>query len=723
MKKKSILLFAVVLLVSLIALVACDFEPTTPTPQDNVTVSFNVNYDNGTNPQPQTVVKGAMIYLPSASRSEYLFDGWYTDATQGTLIGKAGDAYVVNADATLYAHWMEEPAEEPDTPIDPFLELLKKIQAEHPQQTYTNENYTLTRLYAVNTQDLGAIIVCAKWTVVSSTGVTVIESANRTTISIPSERNTDLSYTLKVTLTDASGVAFTNADDEVYSAEFSHIAQRNMATVHFSSNYNGGANPTSQTVLVGATIKLPDASRSGYTFAGWYTAALNGDCVGEVGDDYVVTRDVTLYAYWEEEDNRTIVFYSTQPNSLSQITQQAIASFEAKYPGWTIKHVSVGNYDDVLSQIINDLQAGAQPDLAYCYPEHVAQYLTTQKTVDLSQYINSTQIVNGNRVGFTQEELDDFIAIFWNEGRMSNFSGDLAQYGYGDDALFCLPFVKSTEVLFYNATALAQLGIDKPAATWEELWQHCQLAKEKWGNCTPLGYDSEANWFITAATQNAFGYTSVDPANHYLFNNDGAVNWLNQLKEKYRDKLFTTQQISGSYVSNLLKLGPENGGAIYCIGSTGGASNYNSVDFTVSVAPIPGVDATHNQCISQGPSLTQFTTEYANASEREIMTFLFVKELFDVEVQAVFSESSGYMPIRKSVYDVAFYKDFLESNSIIAQTLSVCRELTDRFFTSPVFVGATTAREQVGNVVKYVITGQKTADMALRDAYKNCGGN
>ena len=48
--------------------------------------------------------------------------------------------------------------------------------------------------------------------------------------------------------------------------------------------------------------------------------------------------------------------------------------------------------------------------------------------------------------------------------------------------------------------------------------------------------------------------------------------------------------------------------------------------------------------------------------------------------------------------------------------------MSNDFFTSPAFVGSSTARTQVGNVLVYSMTGQKTAEKALKDAYTNCGG-
>ena len=80
--------------------------------------------------------------------------------------------------------------------------------------------------------------------------------------------------------------------------------------------------------------------------------------------------------------DHTIVFYSTQGDALQKVTQNAIDAFEAKYPGWKIKHTQVGGYDDVRDKIVSDLSGGLQPDLAYCYADHVAQYMQTNRVYD-----------------------------------------------------------------------------------------------------------------------------------------------------------------------------------------------------------------------------------------------------------------------------------------------------------------------------------------------------
>lgn len=442
------------------------------------------------------------------------------------------------------------------------------------------------------------------------------------------------------------------------------------------------------------------------------------------------------------DDEHTIYFYSSQGDALVQTTAVAIKNFEAKYPDWTVKHEQPGGYDQVKERVMSDLQANQQPDLAYCYADHVAQYLSTEQVIDMTSYINSTETVTGGTaenpkeytIGFTKAELEDFIPTYYEEGKAVNYSG-YAEYGYTENSMLTLPFVKSTELLYYNATALEKLEFE-PAKTWDELWEQAPEIKKFYPKATVLGYDSEANWFITMCEQNGWGYTAAQ-GNHFLFNsnNDNLKSWLSDLAGYYKKGYLTTQEDYGSYTSALFTKGVENdaGGIVYCIGSSGGASHQSSDLFTAKIAPIPGSvvgqdeegnDIVNNSVISQGPSLVMFKAGHgvSNADEKAKMTFLFMKELLEPTFQAQFSIAAGYNPCRDSVYNIPDYKSHMEKEGMTAMACREAKKLTENFFTSPAFVGSSTAREQVGNVLYYVMRGEKGAAQALADAYKNCGG-
>ena len=451
----------------------------------------------------------------------------------------------------------------------------------------------------------------------------------------------------------------------------------------------------------------------------------------------VMTCGVALLASCEKVDyDHTIVFYSTQNDDLQKLTATVIKTFEDKFPGWKVDHQQPGGYDEVRKKIVQDLQGQSQPDLAYCYPDHVALYMPTQKVVDLSTMMTSTEVIKGGEngdkeytLGMTAEQITDFIPSYYEEGKATMFS-NYETYGYNENSMLTLPFVKSTELLFYNKDALDACGL-QPAKTWDELWEQAPILKKKFPTATVLGYDSESNWFITESERQGWGYTSTDNDKHYLFSNDKAAAWLDTLQDKAKLGYVTTQTIYGSYTSNLFKKGVNDnaGGAVYCIGSSGGAKNQATTAFNWGVSALPGSkleDGTiSNKVISQGPSLVMLKNDQASDPDAKAkMTFMFMKELYDAAYQASVAKLQGYNPCIQSAIDLPAYQEFLDNDSeITAISAKIATSITDQYFTSPAFIGSSEARAQVGNVIVFVLKQEKDGAKALRDALKNCGGN
>ena len=149
--------------------------------------------------------------------------------------------------------------------------------------------------------------------------------------------------------------------------------------------------------------------------------------------------------------------------------------------------------------------------------------------------------------------------------------------------------------------------------------------------------------------------------------------------------------------------------------------------FEVGIAPIPQVDVNNPKAISQGPSLCIFE----NDNKQEVAaSWLFVKYLTtDPEFQAVFSMTSGYMPVIKSVDTIPAYKNFLDKadggDHIQALAVKVGREMSNAYFVSPAFNGSSIARDKVGVLMQYCFTAQATdvdamLDKAFKDAVIEC---
>ena len=255
----------------------------------------------------------------------------------------------------------------------------------------------------------------------------------------------------------------------------------------------------------------------------------------------------------------TITFYHTMGTNLRTVLTSYIEEFNKIYPNITVVEEQVGSYDDVRTTISTEITEGNQPNIAYCYPDHVALYNLAGAVATLDNLINSTEKDGDGILGLTQEQKDDFIEGYYAEGQQ-----------FGDGLMYTLPFSKSTEVLYYNKTFFEANGLTVPK-TWDEMEALCKKIKSIDPNSIPLGYDSSANWFITMCEQLGSPYTSAE-GDHYLFNNKTNRDFVKKYREWYKNGYVTTQDIYGSYTSGLF-VSTDTVKSYMSIGSSAGATH------------------------------------------------------------------------------------------------------------------------------------------------------
>ncbi len=418
----------------------------------------------------------------------------------------------------------------------------------------------------------------------------------------------------------------------------------------------------------------------------------------------------------------TVVFYHTMGSNLSDVLDEYIAEFNKLYPNIHIDSQKIGSYNDVRDQISTEITEGNQPNIAYCYPDHVALYNLAGAVATLDDLIASKESDgNGGILGLTQEQIDDFIPGYYAEGT-----------AFGDGLMYTMPFSKSTEVLYYNKTFFEANNLTVPT-TWDEMEALCARIKEIDPNCIPLGYDSSANWFITMCEQymadgQKTAYTSAS-GDHYLFDTDINRNFVKKFKSWYEKGYVTTQTIYGAYTSGLFVSNKEGELKSYMsIGSSAGATHQRptKVDgaypFEVGIATIPQVNPAKPKVISQGPSVCIFKK---NNPQEVVASWLFVKYLTtSVEFQAEFSIASGYVPVIKSVMNNEYFANTLNKadggDYVSALSTKICMEQADAYFVSPAFVGSSTARDQVGAIIdKALLAGVAAGDDAIASLFKD----
>ena len=424
-----------------------------------------------------------------------------------------------------------------------------------------------------------------------------------------------------------------------------------------------------------------------------------------------------------------ITFAHTMNQELQKVLDQAIVDFNKIYPNITVKHSQYGGWKEINGQINTEITGDTQPNIAYCYPDHVAMYNLAKAVVVLDNLIASDKAIAGTNeiIGLTEAQKNDFIQSYYNEGKV-----------YGDDMMYTMPLNKSTEALFYNKTFFDQHGLKVPT-TWDELWAVCEQIKAIAPNDYPLGYDAEDNWFITMCEQQQSGYTSAENGGQYLFNNPENKAMVKKLREMYQKGYFTTQDIYGGYTSKLFTETTDKK-CYMCIGSTGGTKNQRSNSdmpdgtyaFEVGVAPIPQLDQNNRKVISQGPNLCILKGN-KTTDQQILASWLFVKFLCtDPVFQGSMSMLQGYMPVINSVIENETYAKWLNdangTNNLVAAAVKMGMSSTDDYFVSPAFRGSSAARSEVGELLIKCLVTDKSAgevdaflDQAFAEAVDNCG--
>lgn len=410
-----------------------------------------------------------------------------------------------------------------------------------------------------------------------------------------------------------------------------------------------------------------------------------------------------------------VIFWHTMGKTIQEKLDNMITEFRKEHPNITITHVAKGDYNAIKTACENAIAAADVPTMAFCYPDHVANYLSSEQVVNLQTYLDDPELT------FTEEDglVDDIIEGYWNEGK-----------SYTQEGIYSAPFYKSTEVMFYNKTVFDAKGWSVPT-TWEQMETLMETiskdpdyGKTSENPVTPLGYDSDDNLFITMCEQYGIPYTTNEnitkPEDHFLFNNAEAKNMVKRIKGWYDKGYFITKGTdpTGAYTSTSFK----NGKLLMTVGSTGGTSYNYSDNFEIGVAPIPGGTKNSN-VIMQGPSVTFFRRCTPAAKKA---AWKFYKYCIRKENSALFASITGYSPVRESSFTCDFWKEFVEdttitgSDALVRQTVESNQALFDKYFVSATFKGSSTARSEVGGIISTVLTGAKGLEEAFEDAYDNC---
>ncbi|MCL2522494.1 MAG: InlB B-repeat-containing protein, partial [Erysipelotrichales bacterium] len=306
------------------------------------TVTFNVNGGNALVTNTQTVTFGQTYTLPTPTRTGYTFAGWYDGLTNLPLTG----IWDIANDITLVAEWNVNTyiitfnvnggnALNPTTQDITFGQSFTLPTPTRTGYTFSGwyNGIDLIALTGLSWDISGNITLRAEWT--ANTYI-ITFNVNGGDALVPSTQNVtfDQTYTLpSPTRTGYTFAGWYNGTDLIpltgtwdIASDVTLVASWTANTYTITFNVNGGNAlvPNTQNVTFGQSYTLPEPTRTGHTFNGWY----NGTDLISLTGTWNITNDVTLVASWTA-NTYTITFDVNGGSTLNPSTQNV--TFDQTY--------------------------------------------------------------------------------------------------------------------------------------------------------------------------------------------------------------------------------------------------------------------------------------------------------------------------------------------------------------------------------------------------------
>lgn len=223
------------------------------------TVSYHANGGSGA-PSAQTKIHGTALTLSSTkpTRTGYTFAGWNTNSSGTGTNYSAGGSYSSNANATLYAKWTAH------------TYSVKYNGNGNTGGSMSNSSHTYGVAKALSANGFTKTgHQFAGWATSSTGSVVYADKAS------------------------VSNLTATNGGTVNLYAKWTVLSY----TASFDSNGGSAASPASITKNYGVALgTLPTTSRTGHTFAGWFTAKSGGTQISTTTT--MPAGGATYYAHW-----------------------------------------------------------------------------------------------------------------------------------------------------------------------------------------------------------------------------------------------------------------------------------------------------------------------------------------------------------------------------------------------------------------------------------------
>ncbi|MBN2873687.1 MAG: sn-glycerol-3-phosphate ABC transporter substrate-binding protein UgpB [Spirochaetales bacterium] len=339
-----------------------------------------------------------------------------------------------------------------------------------------------------------------------------------------------------------------------------------------------------------------------------------------------------------------IDFWHSMTGKNAEYVQIICDRFNASQKNYTVTPVFKGSYSDSMNAGIAAFRAKQPPAIVQVYEVGTATMMAAQGAVKPVYQLMKE----------AGQKFDPKIYIPTITSYYSTSKGEMLS----------LPFNSSTSVMYYNKDAFRKAGLDpeKPPVTWPQFFE---MAKKLKASGMEGGFST--NWISWIQLENfaawhnipfgtkSNGFAGLDT--ELVFNSPLVVKHFETIYELSKDKVFI-------YGGRENKANPlfSSGQVGMHFESIGGYANFkNTCKFDFGVARLPyyeGAGLPQNSIIG-GASLWVFNgrpkQEYKGVAE-------FFSFLSTPEIQALWHQNTGYLPITMAAYELTKSQGFYDKN-------------------------------------------------------------
>ena len=345
-----------------------------------------------------------------------------------------------------------------------------------------------------------------------------------------------------------------------------------------------------------------------------------------------------------DPSGQTVVYWHQHTGGREEFLNAIVADFNANNPwGITVEASNQGGYDDIYNKMIAAISAGeGLPNLVVAYQNNAAAYYLGGGLVeDMDVYVLDPQW------GFNEAEIADFIPGFFTQDYLPDGS---ARIGF--------PPNRSLEAMYYNITALAELGYDGPPTSWDQFREMaCAFTESGW-----TGYEGEDTVGYTVRTDAsniaAGAYSlggDIFQDGQFIYSSPETVQYIQFIVDLYNEGCAELVAEAFGDQNNFTA-----GKALFYVGSTsglpfvrGGIEEAFAEPFEWGVTALPYADVPVSDVYGASVSIP------ATTPEAQLAAWLFVRWFTEPEQQAGWAEVSQYFPVRFSTSESlgVFFED------------------------------------------------------------------